>query len=366
MTVLLVIAILVFLIVAHEFGHFIAAKIFRVRVEEFGIGYPPRAFFFGKLGDTEYTLNWIPFGGFVRLFGEDGVSRANSGAKNAFANAAKWKQAIILVAGVAANAIVAWMLFATALHVGVPRVVEASDLAAGQKAQLEISDVVPASPADQAGLIPGDEVTSVEDEAGQSAPLTPDGVLSFVKTRGGQNIHVSYVRDTKENSVIVRPANAVVPGEAGRPAIGIGLVLVSDESMPLPQALLQAFTVTWNAFGYIAGSLWTIVVGAVHAKADLSQVVGPVGLVSVIGQAAHNGAGYVLELAGFIAVNLTIINLIPLPALDGGRLAILCIEAVARKKPPRVMMQFVNTLGIALIILLMITVTYHDIARLFV
>src|SRR5690348_14059897 len=109
-TILLVVAILVFLIVAHELGHFIAAKIFKVRVDEFGIGYPPRAFLIGKLGGTEYTLNWIPFGGFVRLFGEDD-SIGGSHTRGSLVAAKPWKQAIILVAGVTANALVGWMLF---------------------------------------------------------------------------------------------------------------------------------------------------------------------------------------------------------------------------------------------------------------
>src|SRR4051812_20042956 len=120
MIVLLVLAILVFLIVAHEFGHFIVAKLFKVRVDEFGIGYPPRAYLLGKIGDTEYTLNWIPFGGFVRLFGEE-----DTRGKGSLADAARWKQALILFAGVFANALVAYLLFAVAFTQGVPRIVDA-------------------------------------------------------------------------------------------------------------------------------------------------------------------------------------------------------------------------------------------------
>src|SRR3989344_6786088 len=116
LTVLLVIAILVLLIVAHELGHFIAAKVFGVRVEEFGVGYPPRAFTFGKIGDTEYTLNWIPFGGFVRLYGDEGEGQHGRGS---LVDSPRWKQAVILVAGVAMNAIAAWALFAFAFHLGV-------------------------------------------------------------------------------------------------------------------------------------------------------------------------------------------------------------------------------------------------------
>ena len=147
-TVLLVIGILVLLIVGHELGHFIAAKIFKVRVEEFGVGYPPRAFIFGKFGGTEYTLNWLPFGGFVRLFGDDGDVRHGPGG---FTDARRSVQAVILVAGVFANAVLAWGLFAGALAIGVPRVVDSTQ--EGEKAQLIVADVVPGSPADAAGMI---------------------------------------------------------------------------------------------------------------------------------------------------------------------------------------------------------------------
>src|SRR3989338_8617829 len=161
-TALLVIAILVLLIVSHELGHFIAAKIFKVRVDEFGIGYPPRAFLFGRIGDTEYTFNWIPFGGFVRLFGEDGAWAKENGS---FAHADAWKQAVILIAGVAANALVAWMLFATALYIGVPRIIDTPQM--GQVVKLVISDVVAGSPADVGGLIAGDEITAFIDTNGE-------------------------------------------------------------------------------------------------------------------------------------------------------------------------------------------------------
>jgi membrane-associated protease RseP (regulator of RpoE activity) len=137
MTILLVIAILIFLIVAHELGHFLAAKFFKVKVEEFGVGYPPRALSLGKIGETEYTLNWIPFGGFVRLFGEDDGS-PNKGP-GSFVSAKRWKQAIILVAGVVMNALAALLLFTGAYAVGILHPVDQDT----PGARLIISDVVP-------------------------------------------------------------------------------------------------------------------------------------------------------------------------------------------------------------------------------
>lgn len=360
LTILLVIVILVVLIVAHELGHFIAAKLFGVKVEEFGVGYPPRAFLLAKIGDTEYTLNWIPFGGFVRLLGEDSFEAQGRGS---LADAPRWKQAIILLAGVVANAFVAWILFAGAFVMGVPRAIDHPIV--GEKIHLMISDVVAGSPAAVAGITAGDEVLSMTDVKGGSlSPLTPESVMSYVASRGGQPITITYLHAGTTTVSNVRPANAVIPEAAGRPALGVGLVLVTYVGENWGAALQDAFTSTGNAFVAVCSSLWTIVVGASHGAPNLSGVVGPVGLVSIVGDAAHNGLGNVLALAAFIAVNLTVINLIPIPALDGGRLVVVLLEVITRRPAPKLLIKMLNILGIALIIMLMITVTYHDIVHL--
>jgi regulator of sigma E protease len=360
-TALLVIGILVLLIVAHELGHFIVAKICRVRVDEFGVGYPPRAFSFGRWGGTEYTLNWIPFGGFVRLFGDEGEDQHGRGS---LIDAARWKQALILVAGVCANAIVGWMLFTGALHSGIPRIVATAE--PGQSVRLLVANVVPGSPAASAGIASGDEILGMIDAKGTSLDLlTPEAISDFVRDRGGTVITVSYVHAGATSTTNIIPAHAVIPDAAGRPALGVALALVSDQSLPWGQAAKEALTSTRNAFGTVAGSLWKMLKNAVQGALNLSDVIGPVGLVQVVGEASHNGLGNILALAGFISVNLAIINLIPIPALDGGRLVLLGIEAVRGRNAPRLAVQVLNMLGIALIALLMITVTYHDIVRLF-
>lgn len=358
-TALLVIGILVLLIVVHEFGHFVVAKIFGVRVEEFGIGYPPRAFSFGKWGGTEYTLNWILFGGFVRLFGDEGEKQHGRGS---YVDAHRGVQALILVAGVLGNALLAWALFAGALHLGIPRVVDE----VGPDVHLVISDVVPGSPADAAGIAAGDEIVGMGDLEGNLIidTFTPETVSAFVSTRGGQPIEVSFLRAGTVTTATVIPAHAVILDEAARPALGVALVLVSTEAVPWGEAMKDALTTTRNAFVMIGGGLWNIFKDIARGAPNLSDVVGPIGLVGVVGTAAQNGFGNVLALAAFISVNLAIINLIPIPALDGGRLLILAVESLRRRDAPRLAIQLLNALGVALIALLMITVTYHDIARL--
>lgn len=359
-TALLVIGILVLLIVAHELGHFLAAKIFKVHVQEFGVGYPPRAFLLGKFGDTEYTLNWLPLGGFVRLFGDEGETERGPGS---FVDARRPVQAVILIAGVFANAILAWALFAGALSYGVPRVVDAPR--PNEPVHLVVADVVPGSPAEAAGIIAGDEILRVEDGKRLApASLTPGQVSEFVRERGGQQVSFVYARAGATSTATIHPAHAVIDEQAGRPAVGIALVLVSSEGLPWRDALYESLFRTRDAFVSVGKGLWGIVREAFSGHPDLSGVVGPVGLVGVVSDAASHGVGNVLALAGFISVNLVIINLIPFPVLDGGRLLLLSVEAVRGRRTPRMAVQLLNVLGVALIALLMITVTYNDIARL--
>jgi len=361
LTALLVIGILVVLIVAHELGHFIVAKIFKVRVDEFGVGYPPRAFLFGKIGETEYTFNWLPFGGFVRLFGDEGEAERGQGS---FVDAKRHVQALILVAGVLANAVLAWGLFSGALAYGIPRVVD--NPRPNELVHLVVADVVPGSPAEAAGITPGDEIMRVEDEE-MLAPsaLAPLQVSEFVRERGGKQIFFTYVRAGATSTATVRPAHAVIAEQSGRPAVGLALVLVGNEALPIREALYESLFRTRDAFISVGSGLWGIFREALSGNPNLAGIVGPVGLAGVVSDAASHGLGNILALAGFISVNLAIINLIPIPALDGGRLLLLAVEAIWRRSAPRILVQMLNLLGVVLIALLMITVTYHDIARLF-
>ncbi len=360
MTTLLVIAILVALIIVHEMGHFVAAKLSRVKVQEFGIGYPPRAFLLGTWGGTAYTINWILFGGFVRLFGDEGEAERGVGS---FMNAAKWKQAFILAAGVAMNAVAAWLLFAGALHLGVPQVVEASR--AGEHARVIVSDVVAGSPAAASGLAAGDEITELRDKSGTAlSPLTPDMFADFVRARPGEAITLSYTHEGVAHEVSIIPAQGVLAREAGRPAVGVALALVATRPLPWGEALVAALPQTGHGFAMVFRDVAALARTFLSGAPDLSQVVGPVGIVSYVGEASQNGYGAVLGLAAVISINLAIINLIPIPALDGGRLFILAVETLTRRSAPRLAVQILNALGVALIIFLMVTVTYQDIARL--
>lgn len=306
MTILIVISILAALILVHELGHFLAAKVFKIRVQEFGLGYPPRAISFGSWGGTEYTLNWIPFGGFVRLFGEEGESGQGS-----FAQAARYKQAIVLVAGVAMNAVAAYGLFVLALHSGIPRVVDHA--APDGRAQLIVSSVLAGSPALVAGLQQGDELIAISDARGASVQsLTPESVSDFVRERGGKQLELIYLRAGATSTVGLIPAHAIIAGSEDRPAIGVGLALVATESVPWGAALTEAWPYTVQTFSRVGEGLMTLARRALSGTPDLSDVVGPVGLVQIVGDASRSGIGDIFALAAFISVNLVFINLVPI------------------------------------------------------
>ena len=360
-TILLVVGILMLLILVHELGHFIAAKFFRVRVEEFGIGFPPRALTFGKWGGTEYTLNWVPFGGFVRLFGDIGEGRHGQGS---FVDKNRGVQAVILAAGVFMNLVAAWALFTGALYIGIPRLVDSIEQGANQ--WLLVAEVVADSPAFVAGLSPGDRITSVVASDGEEvAVLTPTTVSDFIQERGGESLEISYVRGGATTVVTVRSAHAVISDSAERPAIGVALALVSDEPLPLLVAMKDASVSTYNAFKAVLGGLWEMVKSATNGVSPLKDIVGPIGLVGIAGAAAESGVGNILALAAFISINLFIINLLPIPALDGGRLFVLGIETLIRRNASQVAIRLLNAFGIAFIVFLMVAVTWNDIARLF-
>lgn len=360
MSTLLLIGTLIVLIVVHEFGHFIVAKLLKIRVEEFGVGYPPRAFKIGTWGGTEYTVNWLPFGGFVRLLEEDGPDEPGKTRRaGSFASAPKSTQAFVLLAGVGANALFGWMLFVGGFMTGMPVIVDQET----PGARLVVTTVVLGSPAEHVGLQAGDEVRSVIASNGGVASLTPEKVVEFVSTRGGKDITITYVRKEESKTTTIVPAHGILPDRPGQAALGMGLALVAEQKLPLHTAMIKAFEHTFLALKNVLFGLGRLAGDAIFGQADIRVLVGPVGLVGAVGDAAAHGLGQFFGLAALISVNLVVINLLPVPALDGGRLLFVGLEAIRRKKMPIVAAQIMNALGFALIIGLMLAVTYNDIIR---
>lgn len=367
LTILLFLVVLMVLIFVHELGHFSVAKYFGIRVDEFGIGFPPKIFG-TKRGETEYTLNWFPIGGFVRIFGEDPDDASLHGpdAPRAMVNKSKWIQAAVLVAGVTFNILFAWLLFVGGFMLGMPSALDPEQVAQASDVRLLITEVLPESPAAAAGLAPSDQIVALADQRGEqlSGSLTPEAVSGFIEAHSTGTLALTLVRDGATTTATVTPSTNVVPGEPERPAVGFVMSLSGIVTLPPHEALWEATTMTAGLLGAIVVALGGFFAQAFTLSADLSQVAGPVGIVSLVGDAAALGIPFLITFTAFISLNLAVINLLPVPALDGGRLLFVFIEAVKGSPIPPRIANAVNTAGFAFLILLIILITFNDIVRL--
>ena len=362
-TALLFLLVIFVLVLVHEWGHFYAAKRLRMRVDEFGIGFPPRVWGVQR-GETEYTLNALPIGGFVRIFGEDPTEVAAASAAErdrAFNARPYWAQAVVLVAGVVMNVAFAWLLFVGIYAIGVPTAVDADD--ASDAARLVATQILPESPLAES-VPPGATITelSVSDET--KTDLTPDTFSSFITEHADADITLSYTVGERTETVTVTPATGLIPDKPETPAVGVALSLVETVRHGPLAAIMQATVRTGELLAAIVVGLSGLLAGAFTGTADLSQVAGPVGIAGLVGDAAAFGLVPLLTFVAVISLNLAVINLLPLPALDGGRLVFVAIEAVRGRALNPVWAQRVNLAGFALLILLMLIITYRDIARL--
>jgi regulator of sigma E protease len=373
MSIIIFIISLAILILVHEFGHFIVAKKSGIRVDEFGLGFPPRLLA-KKWGDTTYTINAIPFGGFVKIFGEDpigdedtlralAVSNGASPHSDSFQYKPKWIQALVLVAGVTMNLIFAWLLISLGFMIGLPTPVDAG-LGKVTDAHLVVTEILPGSPAENAGLQAGDVIVSAStgNELLQNENLTPENVSNMIAESTTKNLEITYERGNSEpTTVSIEPnTNTVV----GKRAVGIGMDIIGTLKLNLPSALSEGAKTTWFLTKGTVVGLGTFIWNIINFKADFSQVAGPVGIAGTFSQARTLGFVFVLSLVALISINLAVINLLPFPALDGGRLFFILIEVIIRKPIPPKTVRYANTVGFALLLLLMLVVTSHDILKL--
>ena len=364
MGILVFIVVIVVLIVVHEFGHFVVAKWARMRVDEFGLGYPPRAAKVGQVGETEITLNWLPFGGFVKIYGEDGTKDGPPDPR-AFGARPRVLQALVLVAGVSMNLLLAYVLITGALIAGTPRALSDEEVSRATQVELAISGVLPGSPAASSGLAAGDIVLAAEDGHYTFSGASPEAFTKFVSDGAGNATIALTVRhqDGQEATIFLTPAQGLVSSDPSRYALGVQITPIGVVPLSLGAAILEGARLTWSATVLTAIGLWHFFYGIATLHADLSQVSGPVGIAGVVGSASSSGLGDLLSIMAIISINLALINLIPIPALDGGRLLFVLIEGILRRPIRPVVTRALNTASFALLILLMVVVTLHDIYR---
>jgi regulator of sigma E protease len=363
MSVILFIILLAVLILVHELGHFLAAKWGKVRVDEFGIGFPPKIWW-TKKGETTYSVNAIPFGGFVKIFGEnpDEDSIGGEDSRRSMVNRPKYIQSMILAAGVAFNIIFAWILISGGFMSGLPTPVSYGGNVPVKNPRLVIVAVAPGSPAEEAGLKAGDRIEEVKTAGFILEELSPEGVSAFIEKHNDDEVLVDYERGSMTGEAKMFPAEGIT---AGKKAIGISMDLIGTLKLPVHLAF-------WEGAKTTASLTSAVTVGIVHfigdvftGKGSLNQVTGPVGIVGLVGNVTELGFIYLLSLAAFISINLAIVNLLPFPALDGGRLIFLAIESIKGSRINPKIANGLNAVGFIILIIFMIVVTVHDVARIF-
>lgn len=361
MAVLLFAVILVALVLVHELGHFLVAKWTGMRVDEFGIGFPPRLIAVRK-GETEYSFNALPIGGFVRIYGEDPTETDATDRARAFSRRPRWAQALVLIAGVVMNVLFAWVLFTTALAVGVETAVAPEEASA--EARLTVVEVLADSPAAEAGIPTGASVLALERAGETFTPRSAEAFREVVQNPASAPVTVRYMHDGTEHTTTLLAAQDVVADAPEQVAVGVALALVETRSLPLGEAFVEGGAMTVRGLHDITVGITTLIRDAVLGAPDLSQVAGPVGIVGLVDDASAFGLIALVTFTAFISLNLAVINLLPFPALDGGRLLFVAIEAVTRRQiPPRVA-SYANATGFALLLLLMVAITIHDVVRL--
>ncbi len=359
-SILLLIGVLALIVFVHELGHFLVAKWCGIRVDEFGLGFPPRAIKLFSYKGTDYTLNWIPFGGFVKIYGEDSLDKDDPDFKRSLIAKKWWQQIAVLVAGVTMNVVLAWVIFSGMLMAGAPTLASQTDHPELLKdAKLTVLDVAPNSPAGIAGIVTGDVITKIASTKSILVNPTVTAFTTFIQSGTEQDaITVSVMRGDTVKDITVTPQTGIV---ADHVAIGVAVDQVGYQpGLSFFASLGQGFTTTIR----VIESTGQAFVRLISGNVNLNTISGPVGLTKIVGEAEQVGFTSLLMVIAIISVNLAIINILPFPALDGGRIVFVIIEAIIRRPLPKKFVEWVNGAGFVLLLLLMLVITVKDVIKL--
>lgn len=331
------------IVIIHELGHFWAAKLSKIRVEEFGFGLPPRAVKLFERNGTIYSLNWIPVGGFVRPAGED-----NPDIPGGLASASKKARVFVLAAGSGMNFIAAIVLFWLALVLGAPAV--------------QVNDVVAGSPADIAGMQSGDIVLAADGDMVMNA----NTLINTVYARAGNPISLQVMRDGQRITLDVTPRQAGEYDSATEGPLGIGLALGPPIKRNPVEAISGSLRFMWEYVTLYARLPSMLINGEITAQE--ARPVSIVGISQIAGEAAESSASGrtlypLLTMASFISVALGITNLLPIPALDGGRILFVLIEAIRGRRIEPEREGMVHVIGMVALLILMAVLIVQDIVN---
>lgn len=356
LTAITFLIILTILVLIHELGHFLVARWIGVHVEEFGLGLPPQAWG-KKIGKTIYSLNWLPIGGFVRLAGEDqdpsnqkGFTQKN--AKQFFWARSKKERSAILIAGVFMNFSLAVAITAGLLVTGVKE----------PTGRVHVEHVLSGSPAEKAGLLEGDVLLSISSSRKSPKLLkSPKELIDYVNEEKGREVVITVGRDGKQFTLSAVPRVEVPPGEG---PLGVAISDLELRKYSLAEAPGKALAINLTRGRDMLVSLGETVWKLVTLQKLTADVAGPIGIAQVTGQAVKFGWAAVLEFASILSLNLAVLNILPIPALDGGRLLFVFIEKAIGRKVRPAFEKSTHQIGMIILLALIFLVSINDILRL--
>lgn len=379
LTIITFIIVLSVLVFAHECGHFMMARKFGVRAEEFGFGFPPRAFGVYKNNQSQwkfiwgakeikdcpgtvYSINWLPLGGFVKIKGENGPS-ASSGLpededKNSFAFRPIWQRAFMLSAGVVMNIILAAVLISAGFMIGLPQALNGQLDARAEISdkKIQIVEVMKNTPAEVAGLKIGDTILNINGNNFSNY----EALQKYVADNIGNKLDYRVKRGREYYDLMIMPK---VLTETGLGGIGIGITETGIVSYPWYLAVWEGVKTTLILTWAIITAFYELIKGLSLGHGVTADLSGPIGIAALTGQVARLGFVYLLQFTALLSINLAVINFFPFPALDGGRILFLIIEKIKRSPVKSEVEGAIHNIGFALLMILILLVTFRDVAK---
>lgn len=351
MTIIIFFITLSILVLVHELGHFLMAKKMGVKVEEFGIGLPPRLFGIKK-GETLYSVNLLPIGGFVKLFGEE-YGESTKGNKNlTFVNKKPWQKTLIVLGGVIGNFLLGWFIFSYLVTQGIP--VPTNNVI--------VEKVTKNSPASISGLEEGDIITKLVNDDKSINLTSASTLIEETRKSGGEKIKLFIKRGQQQLIIDIIPRVNPPKGEG---PLGIAITSFIEKKYPWYSApyhgLIEAFNITFKIVSELGKMLFNFVI---FQKQNV-DVAGPVGIANLAGQAVKFGKNAFLQFLALLSLNLAIMNILPFPALDGGRLVFVLYEGLTKRKPNKNFEKYTNLIGFVLLLSLVALITVNDVIKLF-
>ena len=358
--------ILTILVIIHELGHFLTSRFFKVDVEEFGFGFPPRIFSFKRKGTT-YSINAIPLGGYVKIKGEDG--KAETGDKTNFSNQSIFKRALIVVAGVTFNFILSFIILSLLFSFGMPTLGDSSDVneliqrgATIKNKEIVINQIIKSSPAENVLKIDDKIIGFGIPNSFMADIYTIQGFQSFVKKNQGKEITLKVERNNQISDINITPRIDELKGEG---SIGIGYTGSILYTFPFGKNFIEAGRYIGQTINLMFRSLGKAFVSIFNFKTISKEVAGPVGIAVLTGKISRMGINFFFVFMASLSINLAFMNLLPIPVLDGGKLLFLLLEKIKGSPLNRAIENYATIGGFVFLMLLMVIVTVKDIINLF-